>query len=409
MTIKTMIMSLGGSPEPLIKSIDYHQPGLIIFLASHDSVRMAGEIFSNSHDKPAAEFEITDDPNLMYECYKAARRCVDRVRRKNLPPEDVIVDYTGGTKVMTAALILATIGLPYHFNYVGGGMRNKNGLGAVVVGHEMMFPEMSPWSVFAEEERRQVITLLNGRRYSAVIQILDLCNRELPHQINAFFLFVRPLAFGFLNWEQFNHKVALDCLQKGAAQLAEYLRLYPDEGFRLFAEKIDQCVQFLKSLLEGTKGMSQFHVILVEDLLNNARRRMADKRYDDAAARIYRALELYGQICFEKAMHCSTDKVKANILPDAIRDEFIRKYQDPKSKLIKLPLQATYEVLRAVGDEAGARFYKYEEEIKKIQHSRNYSILAHGIQPVGEKAAHSIFETVKEFVQIKTFVDFPLL
>ena len=61
------------------------------------------------------------------------------------------------------------------------------------------------------------------------------------------------------------------------------------------------------------------------------------------------------------------------------------------------------------GHEAGRRFFQYEEKIKAIQHSRNYSILAHGIQPVKENAALSIFETVSEFVQVKTFFDFPLL
>jgi uncharacterized protein (DUF1499 family) len=109
-------------------------------------------------------------------------------------PEDVIVDYTGGTKVMTAALILATIGHPFRFNYVGGvrGGRNKDGLGAVVNGHEKMYPEMNPWLIFAEEERRQIVILFNRRRFSAAIQIIDTCPQELPSEIDKYFSFVRP-------------------------------------------------------------------------------------------------------------------------------------------------------------------------------------------------------------------------
>ena len=107
---KIMIMSLGGSPEPLTKSIEANRPEKIIFLASQDSVLLAGDIFKPLNFKPKTEFEITEDPNLMFECYKAARRCVDRVRKIDVPPEEVMVDYTGGTKVMTAALVLATVG-----------------------------------------------------------------------------------------------------------------------------------------------------------------------------------------------------------------------------------------------------------------------------------------------------------
>jgi hypothetical protein len=40
---KLMLMTLGGSPEPLAKSIQAHKPEKIIFLASHDSVSLSGE------------------------------------------------------------------------------------------------------------------------------------------------------------------------------------------------------------------------------------------------------------------------------------------------------------------------------------------------------------------------------
>jgi len=406
---KMMIMSLGGSPEPLQKSILEHQPEKIVFLASQESNLKAGEILSVLPYKPVVETEIADNPNIMFECYKAARKCVDRVRKTGTAPEKVLVDYTGGTKVMTAALILATIGEPYHFNYVGGELRNKEGLGTVVSGHEKMFPEISPWSIFAEEERRQIITLFNSRRYGSVIQIIDLCNRELPHQIKAFFQFLRPVAQGFLHWEQFNHRAALDSMRKGIALMDEYLTYYPREDLQGFADNVRKCFDFLLSILERTKDMTRFDFVLVEDLLNNARRRMADRRHDDAAARIYRALELYGQIEFEEVAGYSNSNITKNRIPESLREEFFRKYGDPKSGVLKLPLQATFRYLQEMGRESGQRFFRKLDEIKKIQSNRNQSILAHGIQPVTEKAVQSIFETVAGFVQVKTYFDFPRL
>ena len=406
---KLMIISLGGSPEPLQKSLLEHQPEKIVFLASHDSILKAGEILSVLSAKPVVQSEITESPNIMFECYKAARKCVERVRKIGTAPEDVLVDYTGGTKVMTAALILATIGERYRFNYVGGALRNKDGLGTVVSGHEQMFPEMSPWSIFAEEERRQIITLFNSRRYASVLQIIDGCQRELPRQIKDFFLFLRPVTHGFLHWEQFNHRSALESMRKGVANMEEYIARYPHEDLKDFADQTRKCITVLAAILDATKGMTRFDLILVSDLLNNARRRMADRRYDDAAARIYRALELYGQICFEKTLGYATDKVKVAHIPEAIRDEFRQKYRDSNSDFLKLSLQATYKVLQAAGHEAGKRFFQNEKKIKDIQTSRNYSILAHGITPVSENAALSIFETVSDFVQFDSAVDFPLL
>jgi CRISPR-associated protein (TIGR02710 family) len=405
-----MIMSLGGSPEPLKKSIEEHKPEKIVFLASHDSVSLAGEILKGLGPKPPSFFEITEDPNSMFESYKAARRCVDRAGKTGASPKDVVVDYTGGTKVMTAALILAAIGHPYRFNYVGGEKRNKNGLGTVLDGHERMFPEMNPWSIFAEEERRQVVTLFNRRRFSAVLEIIHTCtSRELPEEICGYFDFVRLLSEGLMFWDQFNHEVAVRKINEALIALTAYLKSRSDPDLEAFADEIRGHRDYLSLLLQETDRLKRLHSILIDDLLNNARRRMADKRYDDAAARIYRALELYGQIVFHEVVGCSNSEVRPDLVPKEIREEFVRKYSDGHKKVIKLPLRATFEFLKCLGNEAGIRFFERLKEIKNIQTSRNESILAHGIRPVGEKAAESIWNTVSDFLQFEKTFDFPLL
>lgn len=404
-----MIMSLGGSPEPLKKSIENHKPARIVFLASHDSISLSGEILKDLSPRPAVENEITENPNVMFECYKAARRCVDRVKAAGATPGDVVVDYTGGTKVMTAALILATIGHPFQFSYVGGDARSKNGLGTVMDGHEKLYPEMSPWSVFAEEERKQVVVLFNRRRFSAVREVIDGCVHELPFEVKSYFGFVRPLAEGFLFWEQFNHKAARDRMNAGLEALKANMKMRPDPALEAFSADVRKLSDFLQRLLEATENHKRMHPILVEDLVNNAHRRMLDQRYDDAAARAYRALELYGQICFHEAACFANDSVDPGIVPEKIREEFVRKYQDPRTLKLKLPLAATFQYLNAIGHEAGVRFFERQEKLRNIQINRNQSILAHGIRPVSGHAMASIFETVADFVGVRPSFDFPLL
>jgi len=407
---KIMLMSLGGSPEPLRKSIEKYTPEQIVFLASHDSVALSGELFKTLDYRPEVRYEITEDPNLMYECYKKARQCVDRVRKSGFSSEEVMVDYTGGTKVMTAALILAAVSNSYRFNYVGGSRRNKDNVGIVIDGHEKMFAEMSPWSIFAEEERRQVVILFNHRRYSAVIKIIDnALERELPIQIRDYFRFIRPLSEGFLKWDQFKHKVALKHLDVGLTRLADYLSAYPDNALESFSTQAKKCKDFIEKVITSTDGLKEFDMVLIDDLLNNARRKIADKRYDDASARIYRALELYGQIIFQKTAGCSNGKVEPKIIPEKLKEEFIRKFRDPHSGYLKLPLNATFEYLKTMGHDAGVRFFERKKEIKNIQSNRNDSILAHGIKHVSEKAINSIFKTVSDFVQATYFFDFPEL
>jgi CRISPR-associated protein (TIGR02710 family) len=405
-----MIISLGGSPEPLKKSLALYNPERIFFLASHDSVALAGEVLAACTPKPQAVYEITENPNSMYECYKAARRCVDRVGKTGIPLQNVVVDYTGGTKVMTAALVLATIGGPYRFNYVGGDLRAKDGLGIVIDGHEKVYAEMNPWSVFAEEERRQIVTLFNRRRYNSAIEIIARCKENaLPVEIGSYLDFVSLLAEGFMSWEQFNHSLAQRKIAKGAEALQIFLMRYPSPDLERFRQQLLDMVQFLDKLIESTQSLKVLHPFLVDDLLNNARRRMDDKSFDDAAARIYRALELYGQIVFTETVGYANNAVKPEDVPEAIREIFATKYMDVSKGVLKLPLSATFEFLKWMGHEAGRRFFDNIKEIEKIQTNRNNSILAHGISPVSEHAAGVIWETITKFVKFENSLDFPKL
>ena len=150
---------------------------------------------------------------------------------------------------MTAALILATVGLKYRFSYVGGGSRNKNGVGIVIDGHEKMFEEMSPWSIFAEEERRQVVTLFNSRRFSAVNEIINIAYKhDLPIQIRDYFRFVQPIAEGLLKWDQFEHKVALPLLGDGISLLEDYIHLIPIKLLKLFVAELKTVKSISKRL-----------------------------------------------------------------------------------------------------------------------------------------------------------------
>lgn len=409
--IRLMVVSLGGTPLPIIKSISAYCPEKVIFFASHDSVSQSGEIVAGIGCKPERKFEITNDPNRLSECYLAARRCIERAEQSGFSPDEIMVDYTGGTKVMSAALLMAGAGRKFRFNYVGGALRDKDGVGVVLNGHESLFAEMSPWAVWAEEERRQVVTLFNRRRYAAVVEIIDamIDKDRPPEQIHRYFQFVRSVAEGLLGWDQFEFRQAVDRLGEGLRRLNDYLSIYPASNLSCFREQLTSALDLIREILSKTSGLRRPHPILVTDLLNNAHRRMADKQNDDAAARVYRALELYGQICFEEAAGCSNSSVEPEKIPEAIREDFARRYKDKESGFLKLPLQATFQYLEACNHDVGHRFFGMLEKIKNVQSNRNESILAHGLSPIGDHAVESIFQTVSEFVGFSENYDFPTL
>jgi len=92
-----------------------------------------------------------------------------------------------------------------------------------------------------------------------------------------------------------------------------------------------------------------------------------------------------------------------------LREEYVEKYCDRATGLLKLPLQATFCCLEAMGHEEGRRFFDNLKGIKNVQSNRNESILAHGLNPVSDHAVQSIFDTVAGFVGFKQVYDFPQL
>jgi hypothetical protein len=161
---KVLIASLGGTPDPVVKSIETHKPDYLYFFSSQESNTKEYPNVKKRLDElgmsPKMESIIVDDVNDLVHCYEKASELTHKIEKRGIPPEDVIVDYTGGTKNMTAALVLATVAKGYKFSYVGGKERDKGGLGIVVTGSEVVKTALSPWQILLVEERKKIALFL---------------------------------------------------------------------------------------------------------------------------------------------------------------------------------------------------------------------------------------------------------
>ncbi len=100
------------------------------------------------------------------------------------------------------------------------------------------------------------------------------------------------------------------------------------------------------------------------DLLSNAKRRISEKRQDDAVARLYRACEALSQV------------------------ELLATRQPiPKEGLRK-----NYSDLARIGHPLGLAFRR--SRVKAMLSKRNQSILAHGYQPVSDNDAGDLLDGV---------------
>ena len=408
--MKAMIISAGGTPEPLVLTILEHKPDFVCFLASQQSLDLIGEVkrqLKEQKHKLEDHKVICEDVNNLVHCYEKAVECAERVREVCANPDKVVVDYTGGTKTMTAALSIATVGHGYQFSYVGGEERTKNGLGVVVSGTEVVETRTSPWQIFAVEERKKIALFISTFQYEAALStMLQTLNVLSPGEQELWSGIVETLR-GYQAWDNFDHQTALRSLSAGLKKLELCGKFCSERPIQNFIGKVKENFETLNEMNKRTKFFNKMHPILIRDLVSNARRRYLQTKYDDAVARLYRVLEMVGQIEFEKLTGCPTSDVDPEKLSESTREEYISRYQSPDDGKMKLPLNATFRALKELGHHTGERFYQNEETFKKIMSARNDSILAHGTQHIKKETYEKFAAVIEEHFIDGALIEFP--
>lgn len=122
---------------------------------------------------------------------------------------------------------------------------------------------------------------------------------------------------------------------------------------------------------------NKYSLHILADLMANAERRAQEGKYDDAVARLYRAVEVIAQmILAQKGI--DTSAVSLDQLPP----EWQVTYQQDKEPL-KLGQEKAFALLESLGHPAGKQ-YRENKNLRNYLSKRNSSILAHEMEPVGK-------------------------
>lgn len=391
-TIKAMLLSVGGTPEPLLKSIEHHQPQFVCFFASQATNDITTRVRDSLKKEPTIMFatELVDNENDLLECHQKAEKAVARIRAGEYPKDQVVVDYTGGTKNMSVALALAAIEQGFLFSYVGGSRRTKDGMGTVESGHEKIYTHLNPWDFMAVKERRQVALFFNSCQFKACRETLN----NLAEYATARKSLYRKLSYAvdaFYNWDLFRHVGALESFKK--ARLEE-LAEDNDGGVARFAGKCQNLLPTLDLIIScSDKGKKPCRAIAL-DLYANAERRFAEGKIDDAILRLYRLVEMLAQQKLREDYEINVSDIRPEQIPEQIQSAYIEKYKDSRTGLIKLPQSPAYQLLKELGDPLGAAFTGSAGRFADLQLARNTSYLAHGFQ----SSKDSVYEKLRDFI-----------
>lgn len=389
---KAMIISVGGTIEPILKAINHYAPSFVVFLVSEQSEKQIDEILNKSKIKCDYETVKIKDPQNLLETYAKSLDAAKLVLSRGIEKDNVIVEYTGGTKPMSSGVVLATVSENFVFSYVGGIERNKGNLGVVVTGKEEIFKRQSPWQIYATKDKETAVEFFNKYQFSSSLGLLKIAEEKLApfpdkkEEIDKLILMVRA----YDAWDKFEHIEARDLLQKiDAVDVADNVNFLND--------LLKQKALFKKNLeLKGIKIDNAPTEHLIVDLLSNSKRRAEEGKYDDATARLYRTLEALGQFILLNEYNINSSEVKLENLKGKIQEDYIQEYEnkrDKKNGKIKLGLVENFELLKRLNSPVASIYIENEECILAHLNFRNNSILAHGFKPI-ELEKYEMFEKI---------------
>lgn len=396
--MKTILLfTVGGTHQPIVRSIQQNRPDFVHFLCSADSGKTKGSYTQvmglGKVLKSDPRLEQPDLPNIvtltgldekrfavhqiegfdnLNDCYLTALRLLEAIHEE-YPEARIIADYTGGTKSMTAGLAAAALDDGRCEIQLVTGVRQD--LRQVTDQTESVRP-VHVWDAQATRRMKAARDFLARFDYAGAIRVLEEATaRFASDRTMARLQRWLCLCRAFDAWDRFAHATARHLIEPYRKDFVPY-------GI------------FLDAVVEG-KSRHGFE--WVEDLLLNAERRAVQGRFDDAVGRLYRALELTAQVWLQQRYGIDTGNVDLGRVPDSIKAR-VEKERSEGDK-IKAGLFLAWDIIAAFTDDPlGARFRSERDALKDFLNVRNESLFAHGVTPIGERDYQRHAPRIQAFV-----------
>ena len=414
-----LVLSCGGTVEPLVESISKYEPDLVYFLHSEQSFYQAMYILSLFNFDLTYNCKLVKNYQDLDEVFVKSRELLRELKGKDY---DIRVDFTGGTKTMSAGLVLASIGQGCKHSYIGSkdlNGRDKNGLGVVLEGHELVTEQEDPYESYAILEFERGKLFFDEYQFNAAKTNFEVAkskskSKNLKKLAEIYFEIVEFYDL----WDKF--EIVINDNYMLFYYLREFIlnKINEDKFLKnhfltehyAFIMQIEMNIQFLEKKTYNSKSNPKYVSVdninyYLPDLLNNAKRRICEGKYDDAVARLYRAIELIAQIKLTREGLINEENLGDNrnfkikkseiySLEDnlPVKSKILNCYEFNKDskKSFGVTSWKSYKILEGLGIDFAHRYV----EDKKIRNNitlRNNSILAHGLIPISKSQANELY------------------
>lgn len=411
-----LIVSVGTSYEPIVLNISLLKPQQILFLYTDKTKKYLDKIVKTCRlELSSILMHRVHDTNPL-DIYREIKHAFLEWGR----PEQMYIDFTGGTKSMSAAAAMAGAMVNVQLVYIGTSDYLAD-FRKPMPGSEEFYYIANPLRVFGDLEIEKAVILFDEKNFAGTREKLEELKERVPdpstrQQLNFLYL----LAGAYEQWDSLDFCRAYESMQKLNFELKRDFQIHADYILMDYRRKLQEQGDILGELNDISTMIRQKRNLeiltteakifpLIFTMYTNAMLRERQEKYDMAALLLYRVLEMIEQRRLAKYnlfvsgmrydsidySHKNTQdylKLKENERLDKLKVTVmqIKKLVFGRCDSSYLPdrvsLLEGYIILLALNDaismQNNGRHIDKIKRLRSMVYLRNNSIFAHGLGPV---------------------------
>lgn len=410
--IKALVLTLVDDAASAVYSINRLKPEALCFVLPEGSKAVVeSAVQPNIQQMPRKwDWIVLADTAEFPSVYQAlARSLPDLVRNWEVQPGELVVDVSGATPSIAAALSLVTLPWTSRLVELSQAREGLEGDRVEVGSRTLVWTQSNPWDEQAAVSRREACELFNQGIFPAAVRVFREVELRVSGGQKPLYRAFADLAEGYQLWERFHYRQAWDKL-KTAMKAIEMASLWGGPpGLKGVVQPIKANAGFLEKLVLDPADIKEFMPL---DVLANAQRKLVLRRDPEAAMiALVRALEGFAQVRLHKAHKIKSWDVSPDQLPQALQEICRTCYLEDIDGKYKLPLQAQFRVLAGLGDQLGQGFLREWPKMKPLLDAANHGVLGHGFEPIKSERVQQLYDVVVKLTGVaeSSLPKFPVL
>jgi CRISPR-associated protein (TIGR02710 family) len=399
--IKALLIAITDHAPAAVYTVNRLKPEMLCFFAPESAKALVESAVQPKVETMPRKWDwiVTPDATRFMTSYQAAARALpDMMRTWDVQAGELVVDLTGATPAMAAALALAALPFTARIVTIGQAAAGQEDEAITIEGQAKAWLQGNPWDEAAVQARHEACEQFNRGSFTAASALFRQLETRVSGGQKPMYRAFADMAEGYSFWERFQHRQAWDKLKAAHKALGMASVWGGPTGLKNLLPALKQNAGFLEKLVLDPNEVKE---TLALDLLAHARRRSdTGHDYEAAMVTLVRALEAFAQFHLFKQYKIKTWDLKPEQLPEALRETCRTCFLSDLDGKYKLPLHDQFRALAGLGSQMGQTYLAQWPKMKPLLDAANQAVLGHGFEPIKPERFQQLHEIVVKLTNV---------